>query len=98
MRQKPRSTRLLLQPLPENSTFARLAGIVRGDDALDPTGALYASTYAPMAGVAALRQTSVVIASLFGTALLGERPWRPRVAAAFIIALGSALVAVRRIG
>lgn len=56
---------------------------------------IYASTYAPMAGVAALRQTSVVIASLFGTFLLGERPWRPRVAAACVITAGSVLVAAR---
>jgi drug/metabolite transporter (DMT)-like permease len=55
---------------------------------------IYASTYAPMAGVAALRQTSVVIASLFGTIILGERPWRPRVAAACLITVGSVLVAV----
>jgi drug/metabolite transporter (DMT)-like permease len=53
---------------------------------------IYASTYAPMAGVAALRQTSVVIAALLGTAILGERPWRPRVAAACVIAAGSVLV------
>jgi drug/metabolite transporter (DMT)-like permease len=56
---------------------------------------IYASTYAPMAGVAALRQTSVVIASLFGTIVLRERPWRPRVAAACIIAAGSILVAAQ---
>jgi uncharacterized membrane protein len=59
---------------------------------------IYASTYAPMAGVAALRQTSVVIASLFGTFLLGERPWRPRVVAACVIAVGSVLVAIQRVG
>jgi drug/metabolite transporter (DMT)-like permease len=59
---------------------------------------IYASTYAPMAGVASLRQTSVVIASLVGTVLLGERPWRPRVAAACIIAAGSVLVAAHRVG
>jgi drug/metabolite transporter (DMT)-like permease len=59
---------------------------------------IYASTYAPMAGVASLRQTSVVIASLIGTVLLGERPWRPRVAAACIIAAGSVLVAAHRVG
>jgi drug/metabolite transporter (DMT)-like permease len=56
---------------------------------------IYASTYAPMAGVAALRQTSVVIASLLGTVLLGERPWRPRVLAACVIAAGSVLVAAQ---
>lgn len=50
------------------------------------------------AGVAALRQTSVIIASLFGTFLLGERPWRPRVAAASVIAAGSVLVATQRVG
>lgn len=59
---------------------------------------IYASTYAPMAGVAALRQTSVVIASLLGTLLLGERPWRPRVAAACVIAAGLVLVAAQRVG
>jgi drug/metabolite transporter (DMT)-like permease len=59
---------------------------------------IYASTYAPMAGVAALRQTSVVIASLFGIILLGERPWPPRVTAAFVIAAGSMLVAANGTG
>jgi drug/metabolite transporter (DMT)-like permease len=56
---------------------------------------IYASTYAPMAGVAALRQINVIIASLLGTFLLGERPWRPRVVAACIIAVGSVLVAAQ---
>lgn len=62
------------------------------------TLSINASTYAPIAGVAALRQTSVVIASLFGTFLLGERPSRPRVAAACVIAVGSVLVAAQRVG
>jgi len=51
-----------------------------------------ASAYAPMAGVAALRQTSVVIASPFGTVIADERPWRPRVTAACVIAAGAVLV------
>ncbi|MGO8916005.1 MAG: EamA family transporter [Stellaceae bacterium] len=53
---------------------------------------IYASAYAPMAGVAALRQTSVIMAALLGTIILGERPWAPRVAAACVITAGAALV------
>jgi drug/metabolite transporter (DMT)-like permease len=55
---------------------------------------IYASTYESMAAVAALRQTSVVMGSLFGTAILGERPWGPRMAAACVVAAGSVLVAI----
>jgi uncharacterized membrane protein len=48
-----------------------------------------------MAGVASLRQTSVVIAALFGAVFLGETPWLPQLTAAGIIAVGSILVATQ---
>ena len=56
---------------------------------------IYAAAYAPMAGVAALRETSVIIAALLGTVILGERPRVPRVAEACVIAAGSVLVATK---
>jgi drug/metabolite transporter (DMT)-like permease len=52
---------------------------------------LWAQQRAPLAVVSALRETSVVIAALAG-ALLGERDWRRRLAAAAIVALGVVMV------
>ena len=43
-------------------------------------------TRAPIAAVAALRETSVVFAALIGVALLGEPLRAPRAAAALILA------------
>jgi uncharacterized membrane protein len=54
---------------------------------------IYASAYAPMGGVAALRETSVVMAALMGTIVLGERPWLPRVLPACVVTAGAVLVA-----
>ncbi len=55
--------------------------------------AIYASAHAPMGGVSALRETSVVAAALMGTIVLGERPWLPRVLAACLVTAGALLVA-----
>ena len=46
-----------------------------------------------MVGVAALRQTSVEIAALLGTIVLGERPWLWRVLAAGLVTASALLVA-----
>jgi uncharacterized membrane protein len=55
---------------------------------------IYASAYAPMGGVSALRETSVVMAALLGTIVLGERPWLPRVLATCLVTAGALLVAI----
>jgi drug/metabolite transporter (DMT)-like permease len=53
---------------------------------------LWAQTRAPLAEVAAIRETSVVFAALIGVAVLGEDFGRRRVVAAVIIATGIVLI------
>jgi drug/metabolite transporter (DMT)-like permease len=52
--------------------------------------ALWAMTRAPVAAVAALRETSVIFAAIIGTALLGERFGGWRIPGAVLVALGIA--------
>ena len=56
--------------------------------------AIWAKTVAPFGLVSALRETSVVIAAAIGMLWFGERPWRPRLLAAAVVALGAALIAL----
>jgi len=56
--------------------------------------ALWAMTQAPVALVAALRETSVVFAALIGTLFLGERFTRRRVAATLLVLGGLVLLRV----
>lgn len=53
---------------------------------------IYAVLYAPMAAISALRETSVIMAALIGTIVLGERPWELRVTAAVLVSCGVALI------
>ncbi len=53
---------------------------------------LWAQTKAPLAEVAAIRETSVVFAALIGMAALGEDFGRRRVVAAVVIATGIVLI------
>ncbi len=53
---------------------------------------LWAQTRAPLAEVAAIRETSVVFAALIGVAVLGEGFGRRRVVAAVVIATGIVLI------
>jgi drug/metabolite transporter (DMT)-like permease len=55
---------------------------------------LWAQTRAPLAEVAAIRETSVVFAALIGVAVLGENFGRRRVVAAVVIATGIVLIAL----
>ena len=55
---------------------------------------LWAQTRAPLAEVAAIRETSVVFAALIGVAALGEAFGRRRVAAAVVIATGIVLISL----
>ncbi|WP_395666120.1 EamA family transporter [Methylocella sp.] len=53
---------------------------------------LHAMTQAPIAAVAALRESSIVFAMAISTFVLRERPTRARLAAAFAVALGAILL------
>jgi drug/metabolite transporter (DMT)-like permease len=55
---------------------------------------LWAQTKAPLAEVAAIRETSVVFAALIGMAALGEDFGKRRVAAAMVIATGIVLIGI----
>lgn len=57
---------------------------------------VYAMTLAPMAQVAALRETSVIFAALLGTLFLHEPLGRRRITIAVFVAAGIALIAVSR--
>jgi drug/metabolite transporter (DMT)-like permease len=57
---------------------------------------VYATLFVPLSIVSALRETSVIMAALIGTVLLGERPWQDRVAASSLVAGGVALMTVYR--
>ncbi|MEO3385338.1 EamA family transporter [Mesorhizobium sp. CAU 1741] len=54
---------------------------------------LYAKTFAPIAAVSAVRESSVIIAALIGVLMFGERPWKGRVLAALVVATGVILIA-----
>ena len=54
--------------------------------------AIWAMGVAPMAHVAALRETSVIIAAVIGTRMMGEPFGRHRIAAAALVAIGAAML------
>lgn len=54
--------------------------------------ALWAMTLAPIAVIAALRETSIVFATAIGGLLLGERVGLPRIAAAGVVVAGAAVL------
>lgn len=53
---------------------------------------LWAMTHAPIAAVAALRETSVIFAALIGSLLLKEQMGRSRIAGAIVVACGIAVL------
>ncbi len=55
---------------------------------------IWAKALAPLGVVSALRETSVLIAALIGVTFLRERPWRRRIWAGAVVALGVALIAL----
>jgi drug/metabolite transporter (DMT)-like permease len=55
---------------------------------------LWAQTRAPLAEVAAIRETSVVFAALIGVTAFGEKFGRKRIAAAVVIATGIVLISL----
>ncbi len=73
------------------TTMAR--GLLAGLLSLAAYGiVLWAQTRAPLAEVAAIRETSVVFAAVIGVAAFGENLGRRRVAAAVVIATGIVLI------
>ncbi len=68
-------------------------GLLGGACTLGSYGlALWAMTHAPIALVAALRETSVIFGALLAVLLLGERPGRMRWLAIFIVTAGAAAI------
>lgn len=57
---------------------------------------IYAATLAPLAAISAVRESSVIIAALIGTLLLGESHWRQRCGAAALVAIGIAFLATMK--
>lgn len=53
---------------------------------------IFAVNFSPMAAVSALRESSVIIAALIGTLVLGERPILHRLIAAIIVAGGVVII------
>lgn len=58
--------------------------------------AIFSSAYIPLAFVSALRETSVIIATLIGVSVLGERPWKQRVIISMVVAMGVVLISVTK--
>ncbi len=74
-----------------------ILGLLGGVAAVTAYGlVLYVKTIAPLGAVSALRESSVIIAALIGVVVFGERPWRGRMLAAVIVALG--VIAVSQAG
>lgn len=68
-------------------------GLLGGACTLGSYGlSLWAMTHAPIALVAALRETSVIFGALLAVLLLGERPGRMRWLAIFIVTAGAATI------
>ncbi len=57
---------------------------------------LYANTLAPLGAVSAVRESSVIIAALIGTLLLGETPRLPRLGSAALVCVGIVMLATLR--
>lgn len=64
-------------------------GLVGGVLSVFAYGAvIYANSLAHIAAVSAVRESSVIIASLIGLVVFGERPWQRRLVSACIVAAG----------
>ena len=49
---------------------------------------LYVKTIAPLGAVSAVRESSVIIATIIGLVFFGERPWRGRLIASIVVVGG----------
>lgn len=57
---------------------------------------IYANTLAPLGMVSALRESSVIMAALFGVVIFRERPWISRIGAAVTVAAGILVLVLSR--
>ena len=55
--------------------------------------AIYAKSLTSLGTVSAIRESSVIIAAMIGVVFFGERPWRLRLVAALIVAVGVIVMA-----
>ena len=55
--------------------------------------ALDAKSLTSLGTVSAIRESSVIIAAMIGVVFFGERPWRLRLVAALIVAVGVIVMA-----
>ncbi|MEM5522009.1 DMT family transporter [Sulfitobacter sp. AS59] len=78
--------RSTLSQLPLNVCFVGMAG---GMVSIIAYGlVLYAKNFAPLGAVSALRETSVIFATLIGFIILKEGNWKRRLGAAFLMTIG----------
>lgn len=71
-----------------------VAGIVGGlISGLAYALAIYAMSLTSLGAVSAIRESSVIIAALIGAIWFGERPWKPRLFSAILVAGGVVLLA-----
>lgn len=71
-----------------------LLGLIGGLGAVTAYGlVIYAKTIAPLGAVSAVRESSVIIASLIGLFIFHERPWPIRIVSAVIVATGVIILA-----
>ncbi len=83
-----------LRTVPMSSVVKGLAGGLLSVAAYSLV--IYAATLAPLAAISAVRESSVIIAALIGTLLLGESHWRQRCGAALVVAVGIAFLATMK--
>ena len=72
-----------------------LVGITGGMVSMTAYGlVLYAKNFAPLGAVSALRETSVIFATLIGFFILKEGNWKRRLGAAVLMVCGIAFIAL----
>lgn len=86
--------RRTLRALPVSGTVKGLFGGILSVTAYSLV--IYAATLAPLAAISAVRESSVIIAAMIGTLLLGESHWRQRCSAAAVVALGITFLAAMK--
>ena len=88
----PVALAVVLRPRRSGSTPGQreiLRGLLGGVMSVGAYGTvIYANSIAHMAAVSAVRESSVIIASLIGILVFGERPWKQRIVSAVIVAAG----------
>lgn len=74
-----------------------LVGVGGGFVSLTAYGlVIYAALLAPLGAISAVRESSVIVASLIGVWLFGERPFLPRLASAILVAAGVLMIALAK--